>query len=66
MSPPHVRRSVPLLRVICELPNNESAAAVALTANSSGAVSVETVALLTPEEVDDAAGRSVEYTPPGG
>jgi uncharacterized protein with GYD domain len=52
--------------VICELPDNESAAAVALTANSSGVVSVETVALLTPEEVDQAAGRSVEYTPPGG
>ena len=52
--------------VICELPDNESAAAVALTANASGAVTVETVALLTPEEVDEAAGRSVEYTPPGG
>jgi uncharacterized protein with GYD domain len=51
--------------VICELPDNESAAAVALTANASGAVSVETVALLTPEEVDGAAGRSVEYRPPG-
>jgi uncharacterized protein with GYD domain len=51
--------------VICELPDNESAAAIALTANSSGAVSVETVALLTPEEVDAAAGRSVEYSPPG-
>ena len=51
--------------VICELPDNESAAAVALTANASGAVSVETVALLTPEEVDQAAGRSVDYSPPG-
>jgi uncharacterized protein with GYD domain len=36
--------------VIVELPDNESAAAVALTANASGAASVETVALLTPEE----------------
>ena len=52
--------------VICELPDNESAAAVALTVNASGAVTVETVALLTPEEVDQAAGRSVDYTPPGG
>ena len=51
--------------VIVELPDNESAAAVALTANASGAVTVETVALLTPEEVDDAAGRSVDYSPPG-
>jgi uncharacterized protein with GYD domain len=51
--------------VIVELPDNESAAAIALTANASGAVSVETVALLTPEEVDAAAGRSVDYRPPG-
>jgi uncharacterized protein with GYD domain len=52
--------------VIVDLPDNESAAAIALTANASGAVSVETVALLTPEEVDAAANRSVDYTPPGG
>jgi uncharacterized protein with GYD domain len=51
--------------VICELPDNQSAAAVALTVNSSGAVTVETVALLTPEEVDEAAERSVDYSPPG-
>jgi uncharacterized protein with GYD domain len=51
--------------VIADLPDNETAAAIALTANSSGAVTVETVALLTPEEVDAAAGRSVEYSPPG-
>jgi uncharacterized protein with GYD domain len=51
--------------VICELPDNEAAAAIALTVNASGAVSIETVALLTPEEVDAAAGRSVDYSPPG-
>jgi uncharacterized protein with GYD domain len=51
--------------VIVDLPDNEAAAAVALTTNASGAVSVETVALLTPEEVDEAAGRSVDYSPPG-
>jgi uncharacterized protein with GYD domain len=51
--------------VIAELPDNESAAAVSLTANASGAVSVRTVPLLTPEEVDAAASRSVEYRPPG-
>jgi uncharacterized protein with GYD domain len=52
--------------VIVDLPDNESAAAIALTANSSGTVSVETVALLTPEEVDAAAKRSVDFSPPGG
>lgn len=51
--------------VICELPDNEAAAAVALTANASGAANVETVVLLTPEEVDAAVGRSVDYRPPG-
>ena len=51
--------------VIVDLPDNESAAAVALTVNASGAVAVETVALLTPEEVDAAAGRSIDYSPPG-
>ena len=51
---------------VVDLPDNESAAAVALTVNSVGAVSVKTVVLLTPEEVDAAAKRSVEYRPPGG
>jgi uncharacterized protein with GYD domain len=51
--------------VVCDLPNNESAASIAMTVNSSGAVSVKTVVLLTPEEVDAAAQRSVDYRPPG-
>jgi uncharacterized protein with GYD domain len=52
--------------VIVDLPDNESAAAAALTVGAAGSVDLETVALLTPEEVDAAAGRSVEYRPPGG
>ena len=51
--------------VVVELPDNESAAAVALTVNASGGATVKTVVLLTPEEVDDAAKRSVDYKPPG-
>jgi uncharacterized protein with GYD domain len=51
---------------VVELPDNESATAVALTVNASGAVNVRTTVLLTPEEVDAAAQRSVDYTPPGG
>ena len=51
--------------VVCDLPDNESAAAVALTVNASGAVAVKTVVLLTPEEVDAAAKRAVDYRPPG-
>ena len=51
--------------VIVDLPDNESAAAVALTVNAAGGATVRTVALLTPDEVDAAARRSVEYRPPG-
>jgi uncharacterized protein with GYD domain len=51
--------------VIAEVPDNESAAAIALTVNASGGATVKTVVLLTPEEVDAAAKRSVEYRPPG-
>jgi uncharacterized protein with GYD domain len=52
--------------VIVDLPDNESAAAVALTVNGSGGAMVKTVVLLTPEEVDAAGKRSVDYRPPGG
>jgi uncharacterized protein with GYD domain len=51
---------------IVDLPDNESAAAVAMTVNASGAVTIKTTVLLTPEEVDAAAKRSVDYRPPGG
>lgn len=51
--------------VIADFPDNESAAAMALAVNSSGAVTTRTVVLLTPEEVDGAAKRSVNYRAPG-
>lgn len=51
--------------VICDLPDNESAAAVALTVNAAGGATTRTVVLMTPEEVDAAAKRSVDYRPPG-
>jgi uncharacterized protein with GYD domain len=50
---------------IVDLPDNETAAATALTATAAGGVVLRTVVLLTPEELDAAAGRSVEYRPPG-
>jgi uncharacterized protein with GYD domain len=52
--------------VTVDLPDNEAAAAVALTVNSAGGATAKTTVLLTPEEVDAAAERSVAYTPPGG
>jgi hypothetical protein len=39
--------------------------AASLVANASGAVKVKTVVLLTPEEVDQAVKKTVEYRPPG-
>ena len=52
--------------VVVDLPDAVAATAVALAVNASGAVAVKTVVLLTPEEVDAAAQRSVDYRPPGG
>ncbi|HEX7298010.1 MAG TPA: GYD domain-containing protein [Solirubrobacteraceae bacterium] len=51
--------------VVADLPDNEAAAALALTVNSSGGATTITVPLLTPEEVDAAAQRSVSYRAPG-
>jgi uncharacterized protein with GYD domain len=52
--------------VICDLPNNQAAARLAMTVSASGRVSVTTVSLLTVDEVDGiAAGQRVEYAPPG-
>ena len=50
--------------VIADLPDNESAAAVALAVGAAGGASVRTVVLLTPEEVDSAVQRSIDYRPP--
>lgn len=52
--------------VIVDLPDNQAAAAVALTVNAAGGATVHTTVLLTPEEIDEAAQRSVDYRPPGG
>jgi len=52
--------------VIAELPDHAAAAAASLTVGASGTLGVRTIVLLTPEEIDDAARRSVQYTPPGG
>jgi uncharacterized protein with GYD domain len=51
--------------VILDMPDDVSAAAVAMTVNASGAVRAKTTVLLTPAEVDQAAEKSVDYSPPG-
>ena len=52
--------------VIADVPDNEAALAVSMAVNGSGAVAMETVPLLTPEEVDAASKRQADYRPPGG
>jgi len=51
--------------LITDLPDNASAAAVALATSGLGFVRTRTTVLLTPEEVDQAAQKSVAYRPPG-
>ncbi len=51
--------------VICELPDNVTAAAIGLAVGASGLVAIRTVVLLTPEEIDDAAAKHAEYHGPG-
>ncbi len=52
--------------VIVDLPDSTSAAALSLAVNSQAAVKAWLVPLLTPEEMDEAAEKSVDYRPPGG
>jgi uncharacterized protein with GYD domain len=50
---------------IAQMPDMASVAALALTINASGMVSLTTTILLDPEEVDKATKMSVTYRPPG-
>jgi uncharacterized protein with GYD domain len=52
--------------VTFDLPDNVSAAAVALAVNSATTTHLKTIVLLTPEEVDEASKKTVSYRPPGG
>ena len=52
--------------VTVDLPDNESAAAVALAVNAAGGATTRTTVLLAPEEIDAAAQRAVSYRAPGG
>ncbi len=50
---------------IGDFPDNESAAAFSFAVNASGAVEIKTTVLMTPEEVDAATQKTVNYRPPG-
>lgn len=51
--------------IVGEFPSNVDVAAVAMTVGAAGAASLKTTVLLTPEEVDQATKKSVDYRPPG-
>ena len=51
--------------VVCDLPDDEAAAAIAFTVGASASVQVRTIKLLTVEQADAAINRSVAYRPPG-
>jgi uncharacterized protein with GYD domain len=50
--------------MIVELPDPIAAVALSITINQSGSVTVETIPLVTPEEMDKAVNLSVTYLPP--
>jgi len=47
------------------LPDSATAAAVALAVDQGGGATVKTVVLMTPEEMDQAGKKAVQYRPPG-
>jgi uncharacterized protein with GYD domain len=51
--------------VVADMPDNAAAAALALTVSAGGGATVSTTVLLSPEEIDTAAGANVKYKPPG-
>ena len=50
---------------VAEFPDNATAAAFSLTVNASGAIKARTTALMTPEELDEAAKKTFDFRPPG-
>jgi uncharacterized protein with GYD domain len=50
---------------IVDVPDSITATAVALAINQTGAVSVKTVVLISPEDIDQASKKTINYRPPG-
>jgi uncharacterized protein with GYD domain len=51
--------------IIVNLPDNISSTAITLAGNASGTFRIRAVALLTPEEMDEAVRMKVDFRPPG-
>lgn len=52
--------------LIVDLPDAAAATALSMSTSATGAVQVRTTVLITPEEMDEARTRTVQYRPPGG
>jgi len=50
---------------IAEFPDNATAVAFSMAVNASGTVNLESTLLLTPEEMDAATKKTIEYRAPG-
>ena len=50
---------------VVDLPGNVATATITMAGNVSGAFSIKTVVLLTPEELDAAVGKHIDFRPPG-
>lgn len=51
--------------ILVDLPNNVTTTAVTLAGNTSGTFRIKGVPLLSPEELDEAIGKRVDFRPPG-
>jgi len=51
--------------IIVDLPDASSGVALSLTVNATGAVRLATTPLITPEEIDAASKKTVDYKMPG-
>lgn len=51
--------------IIVNLPDHVSTTAIILAGNASGAFGIRGEVLLTPEEMDEAVRKSIDFRPPG-
>ena len=51
--------------IITDMPDAATGIAISLTVNASGAVRLSTIPLITPEELDEASKKTVNYRAPG-
>ncbi|MGR6317560.1 GYD domain-containing protein [Micromonospora soli] len=51
--------------VLCDLPDHQAAAALAVAVGAAGGLRVQVVPLLSPDEVDEAVKMAPGYAPPG-